>query len=289
MGASGRTTSNNTTAHTVQTPTVPDWISGQYQNYAQGASNFMNSDAMNYTTPASVNQEQAFARARQGTTDPNAAAYQSYTPQQVDVGQLANTDLSPYMNPFQSQVIDQALGDIDRVRMGALAQNSADATKQGAWNGSRHGVVDTGTNDAALRAAGSTAAGLRQSGYQNAQAAAFQDIMNRYNADAFNSQQGLAGRQFNLNAENMRANNLRADTQQMADLGAVQRGISQENNPYIAWLSQLQAYGSLLGQIPTGAFTTQTQDQTGHGTTGSGVGWMTQLGNVLAPLTNAAG
>lgn len=283
--ASGGGTKNNTTATTVQTPQVPGWLQTPYQNLATAADTFINMPSSNFTTPESALQTQAFQRAGNPASSVNPSAYQAYTPQQVQAGQLAGTDLTPYTNPFQSQVIDQALADIDRVRQGEIAQNNASATKANAWGGSRHGVVDAGTNEAALRSSASTSAALRAQGYADAQRLAQGDIDRRYQADVFNEGQRFNASQYNLNAENMRANNYRADTEQMAQLGGQQRDIAQQNNPYVSWLSQLGAYAQLLGNIPVNAFTGQTQTQTGSGTSNSERGWLGYIGQMIKPLS----
>ncbi len=91
-----------------------------------------------------------------------------------------------YMNPYTSDVIDASLSDLERSRSMAINEGQAAATMAGAFGGSRHGVADSLTNEAALRAAASTAAGLRSAGFDKASA---------YSLDAGRSNQAadLAG------------------------------------------------------------------------------------------------
>lgn len=77
-------------------------------------------------------------------------------------------DLSAYTNPHESAVVDTALADIERQRQIQQVSDSQGARARGAWGGDRHGVVDSLTNEAALRTSASTAASLRQGGYDRA-------------------------------------------------------------------------------------------------------------------------
>ena len=76
--------------------------------------------------------------------------------------------MSAYQNPFEEQVVQGALGDIERSRLMQEQANMAQATRAGAFGGSRQGVVSGMTNEAALRQAASTAAQLRSAGFTQA-------------------------------------------------------------------------------------------------------------------------
>jgi hypothetical protein len=106
-----------------------------------------------------------------------------FTPQQIaaaqadrgavqDVtGQLGSQYMSAYFNPYEEQVVQGTLGDIERSRQMQDVADRARAVQARAFGGSRQGVQSALTNEAALRQAGTTAAGLRQAGF--AQAAQF--------------------------------------------------------------------------------------------------------------------
>lgn len=96
--------------------------------------------------------------------------------QNVSAGQLAGRDLGAYTNPFESQVVDQALGDIERSRQMASNQLGAQASAAGAFGGSRQGIAEAETNRAFAEQAARTASGLRQAGFTQAQQMAQQDI-----------------------------------------------------------------------------------------------------------------
>jgi hypothetical protein len=114
------------------------------------------------------------------------------TAQNVQAGQLANTDLGAYTNPFESQVVDQALGDLERSRLMAQNQLGAQATSANAFGGSRQGIAEAETNRAFADQAARTASGLRQAGYTQAQQMAMQDIGTAQQAALANQQANLA-------------------------------------------------------------------------------------------------
>lgn len=106
---------------------------------------------------------------------------------QVQAERLRDTDLTPYMNPYTTGVIDAAMGDLERSRLTSRSADSARAAQAGAFGGSRHGVLESETNRAYDDNAARTAAGLRQSAFQNAQSAAMGDIGNQMAAGQFNA------------------------------------------------------------------------------------------------------
>lgn len=74
-----------------------------------------------------------------------------------------------YMNPYEQQVIQGTLGDIERARQGQISAEGAAATAAKAFGGSRQGVTRSLVDEAALRNAGTLAAQLRQTGFSQAQ------------------------------------------------------------------------------------------------------------------------
>jgi len=77
-------------------------------------------------------------------------------------------DIQQFYNPYESQVIEGALGDIERSRMMQDVADRARATQARAFGGSRQGVQSALTNEAALRTAATTASGLRSAGFNTA-------------------------------------------------------------------------------------------------------------------------
>ena len=89
---------------------------------------------------------------------------------------LTNIGLTPFnqasiqefMNPYEQQVIQGTLGDIEQQRQMAGIQNAQQATAAKAFGGSRYGVQQSLTDQAALAQAAKTAAQMRQQGYGQA-------------------------------------------------------------------------------------------------------------------------
>jgi hypothetical protein len=109
----------------------------------------------------------------------------------VQAGQIGQTDLAQYINPYTQQVIDTSMADLERQRQMQQNQLGAQASQAGAFGGSRQGVAEALTNEAFARQGGQMAAGLRQAGFQQAQQMAGQDIASRMQASLAN--QGVAG------------------------------------------------------------------------------------------------
>ena len=85
-------------------------------------------------------------------------------------------DVSQYYNPYESQVVDTTLADIERSRLMAQNQLGAQATQAGAYGGSRQGIAEAETNRAYADQAARTAAQLRQQGFEQAQNVAMGDV-----------------------------------------------------------------------------------------------------------------
>lgn len=139
----------------------------------------------------------------------------------VSAGQLASTNLSPYMNPYENQVVNQSLQDIDRARMMQANQLDAQATSAGAFGGSRQALMQSELGRNAMDQAARTASGLRQAGFQNAQQMGLADINNSMQAQLANQQAGLSSSQFNA-GQNMQAR--LANQQAMMNTGQFNAG-----------------------------------------------------------------
>jgi hypothetical protein len=77
-------------------------------------------------------------------------------------------DIQQFYNPYENQVVQNTLSDIERSRQMQALRDQEQATASRAFGGSRQGVQSALTNEAALRTAATTAAGLRQTGYTQA-------------------------------------------------------------------------------------------------------------------------
>jgi len=158
-----------------------------------------------------------------------------YTPQQVQAGQLATTNLAQYQNPYTQQVIDASAQDVLRNAQLGLNQLSGQAQRAGAFGGSRHGVAMGEIGRGVAQQLGQQSAQLRQQGFNTDQQMAQQDIANRMQSDLANQQAGLQGAQFRLGAASQLGNlgNLgfgigQQINQNLQQQGAMQRALQQQ-------------------------------------------------------------
>lgn len=213
-----------------------------------------------------------------------AQGMMGYTPQTVSAGGFSREALTKYLDPYQSEVIDAATGDINRGRQQQINADSGAFSRSGAWGGSRQGVADSLTNEAALRQIGSTSAGLRSQGFNTAAGLLGQDQSRQLQADLSNQSAGLQGA--NLNQQTLGLLGQFAGQQQqmgandaslVAGLGQQQFANDTANNDaqYQDFLRQYQdpflrsqALQGLLGTIPN-LYAGATQRGTGTGTSTS--------------------
>lgn len=115
-----------------------------------------------------------------------------YTPTMIRPDQALTQQ---YYNPFEQQVIDTSLNDMEQARQRAVQQMGQQAMASRAFGGSRHGVAEALTSGEYGKQAGSMVANLRNQGYQQALQLAQQQQMQ-------NQAAGLQGAQFRLGAAN---------------------------------------------------------------------------------------
>lgn len=171
-------------------------------------------------------------------------------PGQIDVNQLATTDFSAYMNPYNQQVVDLAGQDIERQRQMANNQLGAQASAAGAFGGSRQGVAESLTNAEFARQAAQTSAGLRQQGFQTALQSGQFDIGQTQAARTLGSQQEMQARTFNQQAAEAAANReqaARAGNMQAANAFALQQAQFEQAANQSNFGGQFQAAGVRAG------------------------------------------
>ena len=185
------------------------------------------------------------------------------------IGAPSQANLQQYTNPFETQVVNQSLNDLNRSRLMAQNVGGAQAGAANAYGGSRHGIAEAETNRAFLDQAARTASGLRQTGYQNAQ------TMER-DAQVRNQAAGLSGSTQRLNAANQLGNlsNLGFGMGQtiqgrMDQQGAMQQALQQQiinagKGQYAGFTGapaqSLQYMLAALGGSPSQAEQTETYD-----------------------------
>ena len=206
----------------------------------------------------------------------------------VSLGAPTAAQTQQFMSPYQSQVIDASLAEFDRNAQMQQQRISDQAIASGAFGGGREGVAQSEYMRGSDMNRAQLQAGLLQSGFQNAQAAAQQN---------FSNQQGLAQLLPGLQAQ---------DVSRLGSLGALNQAQTQagldatrEANRAAAFQpqEQLQNYGNLVtgimgGMQGSGTATTNVPNPTplqtalGAGTTLAGIYGAfsrpnTQFGNVF--------
>ena len=84
-------------------------------------------------------------------------------------------NIQSFQNPYNEQVINQSLNDLDRARQIRLQSDQDRAIGAGAFGGSRSALLEAETNRNFADAAARTSSNLRQSGYNNSLNAAMLD------------------------------------------------------------------------------------------------------------------
>src|SRR5210317_2182211 len=136
---------------------------------------------------------------------------------------LLSQDIGAYQSPFQQQVIDTAMQDIQRQADIARGGAQERAIRAGAFGGSRSALLESESQRPYAEQMARTAAGLRQSGFEQAQAAAERDV-------ARQQQMAMFAPQFELQARQQQAGLLGGlQTGQLQGLGLLgQAGAQQQ-------------------------------------------------------------
>ena len=100
---------------------------------------------------------------------------------------LLDTNIGAYQNPFQSQVIDNTLDDLNRARQLQIQSDQDAAIGRGAFGGSRSALLEAETNRNFAEQAGKLASNLRSTGYDRATSLAGEDIDRQFAGDRFMS------------------------------------------------------------------------------------------------------
>jgi hypothetical protein len=270
---------------------VSQFMPGPYEGQrvaalAPGQVNTIGAIANNYAMA-----QPAFAQAQQ-----MAATSGAYQPSQVSAGQLSQTDLSPYMNPYTQSVIQSSLDTLNQQRMTGLNAAQEAATKARAFGGSRLGIQEGVVNAAAQQQAGQLASQLYGQNFAQAQAAAQSDIARQMQAQQLNQAAGISGaglgltgaqtlgslagagqESFLTGATGALAAQTAIQQQQQQELAAAQQLYTEQQQfP----LQQLQIPIQALGITPYGQTSTQTKS---GGESGSGL--MTGLGAATSALS----
>jgi len=231
-----------------------------------------------------------------------AAQAGGYQPERVQAGQLATTDLSPYMNPYTQSVLQTSLDTLNQQRLTGLNQAADAAIRARAFGGSRQAIQEGLVNAAAQQQAGQLAANLMSQNFAQSQAAAQADIQRQMAAQQLNQAAGLQGAGLGISGAQAlgglagagqqsflsgAASSLAAQSaiqqQQQAELDAARQAYTEQQQfP----LQQLQIPLQALGFTPYG----QTSTQTGPGPSSNplmtGLGAASSLASIIGFLSD---
>ena len=143
--------------------------------------------------------------------DIKAAYLQNLAEARATAGDLGQRQFAPfpeynlgmvqkYMNPYQQEVIDYSLADIERARQGQISAEGARATAAGAFGGTRQGVTRALVDEAALRNVGNLSAQLRQQGFTQAQNLGLsqEELRRQYEQQRLDAQRNLGLERLNV-------------------------------------------------------------------------------------------
>jgi hypothetical protein len=155
------------------------------------------------------------------------------------LGALTGPDAyKSFMSPYQQEVIDTTLSEFDRQQTIANTARRDQAIQAGAYGGGREGVLAAEAARGASANRANLQAQLLAQGFQQAQAAAAQDLAARQGLGQYQQSLGQAGQ---------------AQQQAILDASAAAER-EQQFQPF----TQLGLIGQQLAQIQPGAFPTQT-------------------------------
>ena len=201
---------------------------------------------------------------------------QQEAPQIGQVGSLLGADIGAYQSPYQQQVIDQSMADIQRQADIARGQAQSRAIGAGAFGGSRSALLESESQRPFIEQMARTSAGLRESGFQQAQRAAESDIARQQQMAMFapelelRARQQQAGLLGGVGAEQM------SRLGQLGQIGAQQQQLQQMGlqAPYEEFQRALaygpQQFGLLAAGQGVTTPTTTMQQKTGLGDVLSG-------------------
>jgi len=121
-----------------------------------------------------------------------ALAEAGYTPQQIQAMTGAQY-MGAYQNPYEQQVVQGTLADIERQRQISQQAQQARATGARAFGGSRQAVAESIANEDYMRQAANTAAQLRSAGFTTAAGFGQTDAARAMEAARANAANQIAG------------------------------------------------------------------------------------------------
>jgi len=206
-------------------------------------------------------------------------------------GPMTGQQLTDYMSPYQSSVIDETLRQYDLSRQGGMQSIKDAAVSSGGFGGGREGaMLGQYMGDSLANKAGITS-NLLQQGYMDAQNRRAQDFAAQQ--QIANMQTGMGTTQMNLS--NFARQNMGADIQALGSVGAMQQ--AHEQAKLNAQQQQLQAqayepygrlgqYASGITGLAGGMASPQYQDPGASNPWQTALGTLTGLGGLYGQIFN---
>ena len=219
-----------------------------------------------------------------------------YTPEQIQALTGAQY-MSAYQNPYEQQVVQGTLADIERQRQISQQAQQARAVGARAFGGSRQAVAESIANEDYMRQAANTAAQLRSAGFTTAAGFGQTDAARAMEAARANAANQIAGAGIRQTAVGQ-LGALGAQQQNLGMTGAQAVMTAEQQRQQLAQArldaarnlasERLGLTGSALGQnVPNLGGSTTTpiyRNQTASGLGGALGG--AQLGSILGGTTN---
>jgi hypothetical protein len=219
------------------------------------------------------------------------------SPTSVKAGQISNTNLDPYMNPYTKDVINATLPKMEQENALSQNQQANAANSAKAFGGSRMGVQQGVAQAQGAQNIGLMLANLNNQNFQQAQAAATGDINRTLTADTSNQQanqakinsdiiasQGLSNTGDSMNKANVANFNMLQSAgaaQEMQQQNQINAQMAKFNQAFNYPQQQLGVLESSLGMTP---HDTSTSGQSNTTTTTP-----TDWASIMANTASAAG
>jgi len=236
----------------------PQYSSGEQQimNAAQGGVGMQNVDTAADLTRAGAGYAPMMAggisagpAAMSGSTGYNAAQFGGASAGPAAMSQAAQANMGnigQYYNPYQRDVIDATMADLEKGRQGAVQQMGQQAMAAKAFGGSRQGVAEALTNQAYGEQAGKTVSQLRAQGFDTANNLMQQDVARQQQTGLSN--QAARNQMSQFNAGNMQQAGLSnmGALNQAGQFGAGAMNTAALSNQ--SAMNQMNQYNAGLGQ-----------------------------------------
>ena len=265
------------------TAEIPEWQKQQQEKLFQAAEVASQQPFVPYTGPRvagfNPDQLQQFGATRglfetSMQYDPLTGLQglaQQEAPQIGQVGSLLGADIGAYQSPYTQQVIDQSMADIQRQADISRGQAQSRAIGAGAFGGSRSALLEGESQRPYIEQMARTSAGLRESGFQQAQRAAESDIARQQQMAMFAPELQLRARQQQAGLLGGVSMEQQARLGQLGQIGQQQQQLQQMGlqAPYEEFQRALaygpQQFGLLAAGQGVTTPTTTTQQKTGLG------------------------